>query len=141
MALGMSALTGSLHPQIAKLRQQLEGVIPERTAAVAQEAAASPLTLLDHVKANAPLLMELGSSLLQRVQPSPDRVQKAANAERRPATWVGRIGWKKPAFLVAVALGSAYLLGRFHRPATRPTKPMRAALDERQTGRSRASMA
>ncbi len=61
MALGLSALTGSLHPQIAKLRQQLEGVIPEGAAAAAQEAAASPSTLLDHVKANAPLLMEIGS--------------------------------------------------------------------------------
>ena len=131
MAFGLSALTESLHPQIAKLRQQLEGVIPERAAAVAQETAASPSTLLDHVKANAPLLMEIGSSLLQRVQRSPDRVQKTADVERRPATWVGRIGWRKPALVIAVALGAAYLLGRFHRPAPRPTDPARAALDKR----------
>lgn len=117
MVTGLSGFVDAYHPQLTKLRQQLKDLLPERAAAVAKEAVANPSKLLDQVSANAPLLMELGSSILKRMRRSSEQVMEAAGVERKPRPWIGRIGYVKPALVITVALGGAYLLGRSHRPA------------------------
>ena len=136
MATGLSGLAEAYHPQLTKLRQQLEGLVPERAAAVAREAVASPSTLFDRISANAPLLMELGLSFLKRMTRSSEQVMEAAAVERKPRSWIRRIGYVKPALAITVALGAAYLIGRSHRPVA--SRPARAT---GPTGRSRADMA
>lgn len=128
MATGLSALADAYHPQLAKLRQQLEGLVPDRAAAAVKEAVAHPSTLLDQVKANAPLLMELGSTLLSRVRQSSGavagHVAEAASVQRRPQSLIGRVGYKTPILVIAAALGAAYFLGRAHRaPRSAATPP------------------
>ena len=53
MATGLSSLADAYHPQLVKLRQRLEGLVPERAAA-AKEALANLSALLDNVSANVP---------------------------------------------------------------------------------------
>ena len=118
MAAGLSGLADAHHPQLVKLRQQLEGLLPERAAAVARQVAAKSSTLLDHVSAIAPLLMELGSFFLKRMRDSSEQAREAADVEPQPRSWIRRIGYVKPALALTAALGVAYLVGRFHRPAT-----------------------
>jgi len=117
MVTGLSGLGEAYHPQLTKLRQRLEGLVPKRTAAVVKEAVIRTPTLLDHVSANAPLLMELGSSFLKRMSRSSEQVMEAAGAERKPQSWIGRIGYVKPALAITVAFGAVYLIGRSHRSA------------------------
>lgn len=136
MATGLSGLAEAYHPQLTKLRQQLEGLVPERAATLAKEAVASPSTLFDRISANAPLLMELGSSLLKRMTRSSEQVMEAAAIERKPRFWIRRIGYVKSALAITVALGAAYLIGRSHRPVA-----SRSARATGPTGRSRADMA
>lgn len=136
MAAGLSALVDAYHPQIAKLRHQLEGLVPERAAAVAKEVVANPSTLLGHVSANAPLLMELGSSFLHRMRHPSEQAVEAANAKQRRRSWIGRIGYGKSALAITVALGAAYLVGRSHRR----TEP-RLSRVAHQPERSRADLA
>lgn len=135
MATGLSGLAEAYHPQLTKLRQQLEGLVPECAAAVAKEAVASPSTLFDRISANAPL-MELGSSFLKRMNRSSEQVMEAAAVERKPRSWIRRIGYVKPALAITVALGVAYLIGRSHRPVA-----SRSARATGPTGRSRADVA
>jgi len=136
MATGLLGLTKAYHPQLTKLRQQLEDLVPERAAVVAKEAVASPSTPFDRISANAPLLVELGSSFLKRVSRSSEQVMEAVAVERKPRSWIRRIGYVKPALAITVALGAAYLIGRSHRPVS--SRPARAT---DPTGRSRADMA
>lgn len=117
MATGLSGLAEAYHPQLTKLRQWLEGLVPKRAAVVVKEAVASPPTLLDHVSANAPLLVELGSSFLKRMSRSSEQVMEAAGAERKPRSWIRHIGYVKPALAITVAFGAVYLIGRSHRSA------------------------
>lgn len=118
MAAGLSGLADAYHPQLVKLRQQLEGLVPERAAAVARKVAADPSTLLDHVSANTPLLMELGSSFLKHMRHSSEQAIEAASVEPQPRSWIRRIGYVRPVLAFTAALGVAYLIGRSHRPAT-----------------------
>lgn len=141
MATGLSGLAEAYHPQLTKLRQRLEGLVPERAAA-AKEAVANPSTLLDHVSANAPLMMELGSSILKRLRWSSKQVMEAAGTERnRSRPWIGRVGYVKPVLAITVAVAAAYLIGRFHRPAPQRVGKDRPVPAARRSGRSRADMA
>ncbi len=141
MVTGLSGLADAYQPQLIKLRQRLEGLVPERAAA-AKEAVANPSTLLDHISANAPLMMELGSSILKRMRRSSAQVMEAAGIKRnRPRHWIGRVGYVKPALAITVAVAAAYLIGRSHRPASQRVSKDRPAPAARRSGRFRADMA
>lgn len=141
MATGLSGLADAHHPQLIKLRQRLEGLVPERAAAAAKEAVGNPSTLLDHISANAPLMMELGSSILKRMRRSSAQVMEAAGIERnRPRHWIGRVGYVKPTLAITVAVAAAYLIGRSHRPASQRVSKDRPASAARRSGRFRADM-
>jgi uncharacterized BrkB/YihY/UPF0761 family membrane protein len=142
MATGLSGLAGAYHPQLAKLRQRLEGLVPERAAAAVKEAVANLSTSPGHVSANASRVMELGSSILKRMRRSSEEVMEAANVEQnRPWPWIGRAGYVKPTLAITAAVGAAYLIGRSHRPASQWAGKERPAPAARRPEGYRADMA
>lgn len=111
-----STIANALHPGIAKLRQQLAGLLPDKASALSATADAARPTLLQQAMDNAPMLMEAGTMLLRLIRGTPD-----AAVERHappPAAKARRTGLLRPVLIVVAVAGTAYLVSRALRPAT-----------------------
>lgn len=108
-----STLANALHPGIAKLRQQVAGLLPNTAPGVSATAEAARPTLMQQAMDNAPMLMEVGTMLLRLVRRAPDAVGRQAPPPPPPAR---RIGVLRPILIAVAVAGTAYLVSRALRP-------------------------
>jgi len=120
-----STIANALHPGIAKLRQQLAGLLPDAAPALSATADAARPTLLQQAMDNAPMLMEAGTMLLRLVRGTPDPA--AGRQAAPPPPQARRNGLLRPVLIAAAVVGTAYLVSRAMRPGT----------EERQAARRR----
>ncbi len=113
-----STLANALHPGIAKLRQQVAGLLPSTAPGVSATVEAARPTLMQQAIDNAPMLMEIGTMLLRLVRGTPDAVGRQVPPPPPPAR---RIGVLRPVLIAVAVAGTAYLVSRALRPgAGRP---------------------
>ncbi len=76
MSNGFTGFTHSSHPQIQKLQEQLEELLPNRASAHADKAAAAPASLLGQLPINASFMMEIASVLVRWLRRPSDHVKR-----------------------------------------------------------------
>lgn len=81
---GITDLARSSHPQIQKLQEQLEELLPNRVSAHADKAAAAPASLLGQLPIDASLIMEIASLIVRWLRRPSDAV-KREKVGKRPA--------------------------------------------------------
>ena len=101
-----SSPSASYHPTLTSLREQLQGLLPDRTPTMSAPQGAGRPGLLQMVMDNAPILMEVASHFM-------DRGRQAAEAVR-PALAPRRRSWRKavlrPVVIGLAVAGAGYLL-------------------------------
>ncbi len=110
----VSTIASALHPGIAKLRQQLAGLLPDAAPSASATAEAARPTLLQQAMDNAPMLMEAGTMLLRLIRGTPDAA--VTRQAPPPPPQARRIGLLRPVLIAAAVAGTAYLISRALRP-------------------------
>ena len=114
----ISSVTSALHPGIAKLRQQLAGLLPDAAPAASATAEAARPTLLQQAMDNAPLLLDIGTTLLRWVRGGSGEAAAVRQAPLPPPPSPSfRRRVLRPVVIAAVVCGAAYLVSRAMRPA------------------------
>jgi len=110
-----SSQPGTYHPTLTMLREQLQGLLPERASAAPATRGAGRPGMVQMIMDNAPILMEVASQFM-------DRGRRVAEAVR-PVPAPRRRGWRttvlRPVVIAVAVAGAGYLISN----SMRASKP------------------
>ncbi len=110
----LSSYASALHPGLSRLREQLSGLMTGAAEAAPAAARQARPALLQQAMDNAPLLLELGTTLLHRMRGG--REEAIARPAPPPPR---RFRVLRPILIAAAVAGAAYYAGRAYAPAGR----------------------
>ncbi len=106
--------SASFHPTLTSLREQLQGLLPDRTPAVSAPQGAARPGLLQMVMDNAPILMEVASHFMSRGRQAAEAVRPALAPKRR--SWGKAL--VRPVVIALAVAGAGYLISASMRSGT-----------------------
>ena len=101
-----SSQSTSYHPTITSLREQLQGLLPDRTSAAPAVQGAGRPGLMQMVMDNAPMLMEVASHFMNRGREAAEAVRPVLTPQRR--SW--RMAVFRPVVIALAVAGAGYLI-------------------------------
>lgn len=94
------------HPTLTSLREQLQGLLPDRTQAAPAAQGAGRPGLVQMVMDNAPMLMEVASHFMNRGRQAAESVRPVLAPRRR--SW--RMAVLRPVVIALAVAGAGYLI-------------------------------